>query len=236
MISFNQYCKTIRLYPATQLEYRIVLAAFLSLAVFFGYYPKTDLMVAELLYGKDGWTFNNYWTVLITDSISRLVAILITVLIGILFTSWSSRYRHKIHFLLLAFLIGPGLLINAGFKEHWGRARPGDIVQFGGEKQYTAPLQPAEECKRNCSFVSGHASVGYSLILLGALTGNRLFWLMGGTVAGLAIGLLRMIQSGHFLSDVLFAFFPVWIAMELVIFLYWFIHVLKINTVQKPNA
>ena len=38
-----------------------------------------------------------------------------------------------------------------------GPARPKHIVAFGGSKLFTPALQPTDQCKRNCSFVSGEA-------------------------------------------------------------------------------
>jgi len=31
-------------------------------------------------------------------------------------------------------IIGPGLLVNTVFKEHWGRARPSQVEEFGGQQ------------------------------------------------------------------------------------------------------
>ena len=223
------------LHPAGQVEKYVVFVLFLSLILLFSCYPNIDLNVADFFYTPEGWFFNNQWALLIKHFISGLTAVVIIGLLfsalSTLFISWKCHYANKIRFLILALLIGPGLLINFGLKDHWGRARPGHLIQFGGQKNYTAPLQPTNQCKKNCSFVSGHAAMGYSLILLGALTGSRLIWLMGGATLGLVLGLLRMMQGGHFISDVLFAFFPVWFAMELVIFLFWFVQRLKLKKI-----
>jgi len=61
-------------------------------------------------------------------------------------------------FLILSVLIGPGLIINAVFKDHWDRPRPGDVVEFGGMLQCTpAPLRG----ESGESFPCGHCSVGF---------------------------------------------------------------------------
>ena len=69
-------------------------------------------------------------------------------------------------FLLVVLFVGPGLIVNGIWKEHWGRARPFEVQNFGGEHQYTPPMQPAQECDTNCSFVSGHAAMGFYWISL----------------------------------------------------------------------
>ena len=57
-----------------------------------------------------------------------------------------------------AFCFGPGLVVNGVLKAFWGRARPSQILEFGGAAQFTPPVQIADQCARNCSFVSGEAS------------------------------------------------------------------------------
>src|SRR5690606_18360570 len=38
---------------------------------------------------------------------------------------------------LLALALGPGLLVNGILKEVWGRARPREILEFGGDATFT---------------------------------------------------------------------------------------------------
>ncbi|MCI0518458.1 MAG: phosphatase PAP2 family protein [Woeseiaceae bacterium] len=117
-----------------------------------------------------------------------------------------TRRRRAALFLLLVALVGPLLLVNGVFKEHWGRARPSQVTEFGGAKQFTRAAVPADQCAKNCSFVSGHASVGfYFLALAFVWPRRRVLWLGLGTAAGLLVGLVRIVQGGHFLSDVVFA-------------------------------
>lgn len=110
-------------------------------------------------------------------------------------------------FLILCLSVGPGLVTNIAMKDHWGRARPREIAAFGGDKAFTPALLPAEECKRNCSFVCGEASSVFMIFFASALLLPR--WsaaLIGlGIAGGLAAGAVRIAQGGHFLSDVIFA-------------------------------
>jgi len=110
-------------------------------------------------------------------------------------------------FLAAMLAIGPGLVANVILKDNWGRARPRHVVEFGGTKQFTPALLPARECVRNCSFVSGEASSAFAPFFAAALLlpQLRIALLAGGLLSGLAAGLIRMSQGGHFLSDVLFA-------------------------------
>ena len=122
------------------------------------------------------------------------------------------RLRRPAAALFLGLVLGLGLLAHGVLKENWGRARPVQVSQFGGEASFTPPWQPTSECRRNCSFVSGHAGTGFALIALGALATarRRRFWLVTGWSAGLLLGALRIAQGGHFLSDVLFGGLLLW--------------------------
>jgi lipid A 4'-phosphatase len=80
------------------------------------------------------------------------------------------------------------------------------VQEFGGPRHYSHPLQPVNECKRNCAFVSGDAALGFFL-MAGAFVcpRRRGAWLAAGGLGGGVIGFFRMAAGGHFLSDVLFA-------------------------------
>ena len=54
--------------------------------------------------------------------------------------------------------------INSVLKANWGRARPNDILEFGGEKNFSSWVQISNECSGNCSFVSGDSSVGFFIV------------------------------------------------------------------------
>jgi len=108
-------------------------------------------------------------------------------------------------YLVLALAIGPGLLVNTVLKEHWGRARPSQIIEFGGDKHFTPALAPSRECERNCSFSSGHAALGFSLVAFAFLATERRRQHLAAASAiatGGLLGLARIAQGGHFLSDV----------------------------------
>jgi len=56
----------------------------------------------------------------------------------------------------------------------------------------------------------GDASVGFGLVALAFVARRPRPWLLAGIAAGAALGLMRMAQGGHYLSDVVFAFYAVW--------------------------
>ncbi|MFZ5466979.1 MAG: phosphatase PAP2 family protein [Pseudomonadota bacterium] len=124
-------------------------------------------------------------------------------------------------FLLLSLLLGPGLMVNGVLKEHWGRARPHQVVDFGGQKPFTPALQPADNCASNCSFVSGHSAIGFWWLALGlAWPAWRWRALLLGVGLGGMLGLARIMQGGHFTSDVVFSFLVVWGTAELLAWIF----------------
>lgn len=119
---------------------------------------------------------------------------------------------------LCAALLGPGLLIEGVLKNTWGRPRPVQVVQFGGQETYLGPFVRGHDPQHHRSFVSSHAAAGFALMSLGLTCGPawRRRWLLIGLVTGGLVGMGRMLQGGHFLSDIVFAFYGVWLSCELV--------------------
>ncbi len=101
----------------------------------------------------------------------------------------------------------PYIVANLMLKDHWGRARPRQVTEFGGSKTFTPPLIPAKQCPRNCSFVSGEAAsifLPFYAVAFVALQWDAVL-VVAGTLLGLASGAVRVSQGAHFLSDVIFA-------------------------------
>lgn len=115
--------------------------------------------------------------------------------------------------ILWGFLLGPGLVVNAILKTFSGRARPQDVLEFGGEKLYTPIGQIADQCAQNCSFVSGEVSgTTATCIALGMiLSAYRLplvlriaVWALLAAIFGFVVW-QRVASGGHFVSDSLLA-------------------------------
>ncbi len=205
---------------------RSLLVVAVLAAIFFTVFPGIDLWMSGLFYDAGGGFYlkDSWWAVAIYDSIPIIA---ITVGVGSLRTSHHNLVRkHQVGplsnrfllFMLATLAVGPGLVVNAGFKDNWGRARPRDVAEFSGEKHFTPALQPTDQCERNCSFVAGHPSVVFWLAALGFAAAarkrrNRIFGRR--CRPGLVAGFGRIVQGGHFLSDVIFSglavFAVVWV-------------------------
>jgi lipid A 4'-phosphatase len=109
-------------------------------------------------------------------------------------------------FLLFTLGIGPGLVVNMILKDHSGRARPFQVTEFGGARHFTPAFVISDQCKTNCSFVSGDASIGYfGLAFVFVMRRRRILIASAAMFAGTLIGIVRMAQGAHFLSDVVFS-------------------------------
>ncbi|MBT4739164.1 MAG: phosphatase PAP2 family protein [Rhodospirillaceae bacterium] len=119
---------------------------------------------------------------------------------------WDMTGR-KAGFLLATILLGPGLIVESFLKVYSGRARPRDIIAFGGDDPFTPAIWLADSCSRNCSFVSGHAALAFWVTAFAFLlpAGQRTLMLGAGIALGLLMGLARMAEGAHFLSDIIFA-------------------------------
>jgi lipid A 4'-phosphatase len=135
--------------------------------------------------------------------------------------SCNGRWRHVSTVFLCAALLGPGLVIEGFFKNTMGRPRPVQTVPFGGPEAFQSPFERGDNPGSHRSFCSSHAAAGFALMGLGLTCGPtwRRRWFLIGLVAGAAIGAGRIMQGGHFLSDVIFSFYSVWISCELVAWL-----------------
>src|SRR5258706_15262987 len=60
--------------------------------------------------------------------------------------------------MLVTLALAPGVVANLVFKEHWGRPRPIDVTEFGGDEHFRPWWDPRGDCPKNCSFVAGEPS------------------------------------------------------------------------------
>ncbi|MEM8960727.1 MAG: phosphatase PAP2 family protein [Acidobacteriota bacterium] len=138
------------------------------------------------------------------------------VMIGANFNRPLWRLRHRAAFIFLAIALGPGLLVNAIFKDHWGRPRPRQVEELGGRWEYQPPLVKGVSGKGK-SFPTGHASVGFVYCVFFFLWRNRrpmLGWaaLLAATTLGAAIGVGRLAAGAHFFSDTVWSWWMVYAA------------------------
>jgi len=195
-------------------------------------FPRVDLWASGWFYRPGAGFFLGNWAPfrIAHDDLHYAVTGFVIVLVLLLLAALIARRsvlrldRRAAVFLLLALALGPGLTVNTIFKDHWGRARPAQIAAFGGDKKFSPAFVPSDQCRSNCSFPAGDPAVGFylvSLAFLAATPRKRRWGIAGALAAGSALGVVRLAQGGHFLSDVLASGFLVyavsWVLYRLLV-------------------
>ena len=173
----------------------------------FFYEGEKQFLVKHYLVGQD-----YYYEFIIRRFL--LPAIILFSLFFPFFTKTLNLVFPKVQFFIFSFkeifyiwfsAIFISTFINSGLKENWGRARPNDILYFGGDGNFTSWITYTNECISNCSFVSGDASVGFFIAIFYYITKKIKFFYLS-IFLGLFFGLARIGAGAHFLSDVLMSF------------------------------
>ncbi|HUD88775.1 MAG TPA: phosphatase PAP2 family protein [Xanthobacteraceae bacterium] len=196
----------------------IALTVAAVVGVVFAVYPRLDLDISALFFENPPWpgifaANAQPWVQHTRDAARVVIALLaapaVVAIVGKLILP---RRRMLIEcraalFLMVTLVIGPGLLTNTLLKDHWGRARPIDVVEFGGTRQFTPWWDPRGECPNNCSFIAGEPAGAFWTLAPAALAPPqwRLIAYGGALAFGSGIGVLRIAGGGHFFTDVVFA-------------------------------
>ncbi|OQX09985.1 MAG: hypothetical protein BWK76_21430, partial [Desulfobulbaceae bacterium A2] len=140
-------------------------------------FPGIDLAISSLFFRNGEFYLRHHPLVLAVYhyapwvSVPFAVGTLVTylVLLATRQLTCFSWPRRVYLFLALTMVVGPGLVVNGVFKDHFGRARPAEIQEFCGDKTFTPALLPADQCRKNCSFSCGHATLGFYFTALSLL-------------------------------------------------------------------
>ena len=205
----NKIIKKRQLFSNNKIYFSFII--FVCLIVFLSIGSSIDIYLSSLFYyGNSQFLLQSYYnlTIFFRKIILPLAIIYILILpiISIFLPTKKFYFGYRFKFADIVFLWVSNIfnlliIINFFLKNVWGRARPGDILQLGGKENFTAWYQISDSCSSNCSFVSGDASVGFSIIALYFLTKKEVFfWL--SLFLGCSLGLIRIMEGGHFLSDI----------------------------------
>ena len=188
--------------------------------------PSLDLYTSSLFYlGDSQFLVNTHYYISIFFREILLPIILIYILflpvVGQFIKIDKIFYSYKFSIREIFLLWGSQIMIvlifvNLILKNFWGRARPNDVLELGGKEIFSPWYQMSNACLTNCSFVSGDASVGFSIIILYLIT-KKIIFLYASVFAGFALGLIRIMAGGHFLSDIFFAGFFI-VVLNIILF------------------
>lgn len=197
---------------------------FILFALICVFFPEIDLWFSGLFFDPDkGFYWNDNLGVQVVYNIFRyipafLLPVMLLMLVAPYFIKKAEGTRKYTAFLLLTLLIGPGIIVHPVLKDNWDRPRPRDVQEFHGERTFSPAFVMAENGDRNKSFASGHGAMGFYFMAFAWVFRKRRYF-----VAGLAIGAVvsmgRIVQGGHFLSDVLTAGFIVYFTSQVMS--YW---------------
>jgi membrane-associated phospholipid phosphatase len=178
-------------------------------------FPVIDLAVTRLIFTPgSGFTLaQNEGLLALRWAGNSMTAIvgglaLLAILVPAILPRWSGTIRHS-HgvFLLTTLAAGSGLIVNGILKNFWGRARPRQTLEFGGDLPFPPAWENVDHCSQNCSFVSGEASTAFWLVALAFIAPKplRLPVLVATSTFAVAIFLSRIAFGAHYLSDVVIA-------------------------------
>jgi lipid A 4'-phosphatase len=205
----------------------VVLAA-LTLAVF-AIWPGLDLRAARYFF-HDGGFYGRDNLERAARNFFRVAPFVVLAAYGGLWLArrlgaslrWAPSGRAMI-FLIVTMALGPGLIVNLGFKDHWHRPRPIQTRAFDGPDPFMPWYDDDGACKRNCSFPSGEASTGFWMVAPASVAPPP--WRAPAIAAAFAFGIgasvLRLAFGGHYLSDVILGGLVTLIVIEIVRRLLW---------------
>lgn len=192
---------------------RILLGAFAAFAALAMLVPSVDLRVSALFFDGVAFPTDRWWQELQQDGLTGLLCLSMLSVTAIY--AWNRLFDQavagidgrKVIYLVLVLVIGAGLIVNAGLKNNVGRARPRDVAEFGGSREFTPAFVPSRECRTNCSFSSGDAAGGFFAIALVTALSRRRAWYVAAGAFGVIVCVSRLASGAHFLSDTVMSFF-----------------------------
>jgi membrane-associated PAP2 superfamily phosphatase len=117
-------------------------------------------------------------------------------------------WRRPSAVVLLTVVLGPGILVNGLLKPYWGRPRPHETMALGGQLEYRPIWRPGTP-QRGCSFTCGHCALAFSVSSVASWVTvhptARAAVVLGGVAYGGLMGAARIVQGGHFPTDVLWS-------------------------------
>ena len=214
-----------------------MLALLLAASILFYVFPGVDLWAARGLYERSGkffWT-DNELSFIVDKPIDMflkfgfLLSFVGYLALLVLKVKLPQELKNRLNFLYISIGISELLIINFILKNHWGRARPHQLPEFGGlidkalgavgvGPKFTPAWQYSHECATNCSFSSGHAGMAASVALLAIFLPKswRPAFLAFAFAFTILAGFTRMAHGAHFLSDVTISPLIVWTTALLV--------------------
>ena len=218
-------------------RHAVWLIPILAMVIITPFTPIIDLFIASLTYNQNldsvtsglpyGFSSNSFYDSIYLYGVIPSQVICAIAVICLLLSCYKDNlkpWRPIAWALSLNLILGSGLITHTLLKELWGRPRPRQVIEFGGPQQfrpfYSPKFEKAPEPSR--SFPSGHSTTGFYFFCFYFIGKRyRKNWLAyAGVSVGLILGGLlswaRIVQGGHFISDVLIACLIMWLTAAFV--------------------
>ena len=204
--------------------------AFAAFTIFFIFFPELDIQIANYFYEPElGFLYKTnvivqifYMSIPLITKIFAIACLLYMIYLYLKHRKPKLMLNSSAFFLFATAIIGPGLVVNTVLKDNFGRARPRQIKEFNGNKEFTRAFVITNQCEKNCSFSSGHAAMGFYFSAIAYIASTLYFtriYLLG-IAFGASVGLSRIIMGGHFASDVVTSALIV-LLLNHLIFIWW---------------
>lgn len=205
----------------------------LLFALFAPFTPAIDMFVSGMCYSPEhGFCDHSFFRFLFKyGEIFGIVTGAITSFIFLFscFQSKWKKWRRGCCAMVLTLVIGAGLITNVILKGHWGRPRPKQVIEFGGHNCYRPFWHPNLNVKNNPqkSFPSGHVAMGcyfFCLCLIGKRYRSKTLFRTGLVLTiflGGGLMITRVVQGGHFVSDVIASAIIMWYISKASVWLTW---------------
>lgn len=199
---------------------RVILGCFLACSALLVAFSGIDIRISGLFYDGGFRLAGHGWTEWLHQGVGKFLYLSMFSVLGIYVLNRLTRRNlcgvdgRTVVYLFLVLIIGAGLIVNFSFKDHFGRARPRDIVEFGGTERFTPAFVISPACEHNCSFSSGD-SAGAFLSLAFVLASRRQRAMAAAAVGyGVLVSVARIAAGAHFFSDAVVSFFVMLIVSD----------------------
>ncbi|MGP0095076.1 MAG: phosphatase PAP2 family protein [Xanthobacteraceae bacterium] len=217
----------------TRIGLAVALAIALLVGVIFGIYPDLDIRISRLFLERGvipipfALRIDPFLMAVRNAALWIETAVVAPAIVALLIKIILPRTRlilpgRAAVFLVTTLVLAPGLFVNVLAKDNWGRPRPIDIPEFGGDQPFVPWWDPRGVCDKNCSFVAGDPSGAFWMLAPASLAPPSLrpAAYAAALTFGVGIGLLRIAFGAHFFSDVVFSgfftFLIVWLMHGLI--------------------
>lgn len=200
---WNPLTRYISLNPLGALGILLLLSSMI-----FVMFPQVDMRVSRYFTsGTEFYLSDNPLLLWIRDANRILPSIVLPVMIILIIAGplkLSARLTtRRALFVVVSYVLGSAIMVHL-FKNFFARARPRNVIEFGGTMEFTPAWQFASMCERDCSFPSGEAASAAAFLSVLVFVPDAYRKYVAALIVPLSIiaALNRVAFGAHFLSDV----------------------------------